>query len=295
MRERGTDNMSRRVAIQGERGSFSHAAVLELLGTDWMPQPHPTFEAAFQALAKGAADRALIPFENSLAGSVHENYDRLSALPLHIIAETQLRIRQCLIGRPGSTLAALRRVASHPVALAQCRTFFAERPQLEAIATYDTAGSVMDLLRDGPATQAAIGPALAASLYGGQILLESIEDDPENYTRFLLLSREAATTGEASKTSIVFTLQNVPGALHRALGAFASRGADLAKIESRPLRGRPWEYSFYLDVLGDPAGTVGAAIEELRGLVHEVRILGSYPAAAGVVGNGAKGNGVRVR
>jgi prephenate dehydratase len=276
MGERGSD-VPRKVAIQGERGSFSHAAVLELLGVDWMPLPHPTFDSAFQAVSSGAASRALIPFENSLAGSVHENYDRLSASSLHIIGEVQLRIRQCLIARPGATLAGLRRVASHPVALAQCRKFFAERPTLEAVATYDTAGSVMDLLRDGPATQAAIGPALAASLYGGQILLESIEDDPENYTRFLLLSRDNGAMGPPTKTSIVFTLQNVPGALYKALGAFASRGADLAKIESRPLRGRPWEYSFYLDVLGDPDGAVAAAIEELRGIVHEVRILGSYP------------------
>ncbi len=279
MGEQGKVDLSRKVAIQGERGSFSHAAVLALLGVDWMPMPYATFDSAFQAVASGVATRGLIPFENSLAGSVHENYDRLSAGPLHIIGEVQLRIRQCLIGRPGATLAGLRRVASHPVALAQCRKFFAERPNLEAIATYDTAGSVMDLLRDGPATQAAIGPALAASLYGGQILLESIEDDPENYTRFLLLSREAGALEAADKTSIVFTLGNVPGALHKALGAFASRGADLAKIESRPLRGRPWEYSFYLDVLGDPRGAVAAAIEELRGLVHDVRILGSYPAA----------------
>jgi prephenate dehydratase len=273
------DNTTRTVAIQGERGSFSHAAVLELLGTDWMPQPHATFESAFQAVAGGAAARALIPVENSLAGSIHENYDRLRALPLHIIGEAQLRIRQCLIARPGSTLGVIRRVASHPVALAQCRKFFAERPNVEAIATYDTAGSVMDLLRDGPATQAAIGPALAASLYGGQILLESIEDDPENYTRFLLLAREPAVTGAASKTSLVFTMKNIPGALHKALGAFASRGADLAKIESRPLRGQPWEYAFYLDVLGDPRAAVADAIEELRGMCHELRILGSYPAA----------------
>ncbi len=282
MRERAKDDdVSRTVAIQGERGSFSHAAARELLGEDWIPQPHATFEAAFQAVAGGKAARGLIPVENSLAGSIHENYDRLRALPLHIVGETQLRIRQCLIARPGSTLAAIRRVASHPVALAQCRNFFAERPHLEAIATYDTAGSVMDLLRDGPATQAAIGPALAAALYGGQILLEGIEDDPENYTRFLLLSVEPGEQDRASKTSIVFTLQNVPGALHRALGAFASRGADLAKIESRPLRGRPWEYAFYLDVLGDPRGAVAAALEELRGVAHELRVLGSYPAAAG--------------
>jgi prephenate dehydratase len=277
MRESARDDNGRTVAIQGERGSFSHAAVVELLGEDWTPQPHASFESAFQAVAGGAAARALIPFENSLAGSIHENYDRLSALPLHIIGEAQLRIRQCLIARPGTSIGTIRRVASHPVALAQCRKFFAERPQVEAIATYDTAGAVRALQHDGPATQAAIGPALAAALYGGQVLMESIEDDPENYTRFLLLAREPAAEG--SKTSLVFTVENVPGALYRALGAFASRGADLAKIESRPLRGRPWEYAFYLDVLGDPRGAVGSAIEELRGLARDLRILGSYPAA----------------
>ena len=277
MRESARDDKSRTVAIQGERGSFSHAAVVELLGEDWTPQPHASFESAFQAVAGGAATRALIPFENSLAGSIHENYDRLSALPLHIIGEAQLRIRQCLIARPGTGIGTIRRVASHPVALAQCRKFFAERPHVEAIATYDTAGAVRALQHDGPATQAAIGPALAAALYGGQVLMESIEDDPENYTRFLLLAREPAAEG--SKTSLVFTVENVPGALYRALGAFASRGADLAKIESRPLRGRPWEYAFYLDVLGDPRGAVGSAIEELRGLARDLRILGSYPAA----------------
>ena len=277
MRESARDDKGRTVAIQGERGSFSHAAVVELLGEDWTPQPHASFESAFQAVAGGAAARALIPFENSLAGSIHENYDRLSALPLHIIGEAQLRIRQCLIARPGTSIGTIRRVASHPVALAQCRKFFAERPHVEAIATYDTAGAVRALQHDGPATQAAIGPALAAALYGGQVLMESIEDDPENYTRFLLLAREPAAEG--SKTSLVFTVENVPGALYRALGAFASRGADLAKIESRPLRGRPWEYAFYLDVLGDPRGAVGSAIEELRGLARDLRILGSYPAA----------------
>ncbi|HUG53217.1 MAG TPA: prephenate dehydratase [Vicinamibacteria bacterium] len=284
MGERANSNLSRTVAIQGERGSFSHAAVLDLLGYDWMPQPHATFDSAFQAVVDGKAERALIPVENSLAGSIHENYDRLRALPLHIVGETQLRIRQCLIARPGTSLGIVRRVASHPVALAQCRQFFADRPQIEAVATYDTAGSVMALLRDGPATQAAIGPALAASLYGGQILLEGIEDDPENYTRFLLLARDSVTVADASKTSIVFTLENVPGALHRALGAFASRGADLAKIESRPLRGRPWEYAFYLDVLGDPNGVVAAAIEDLRAVARDLRVLGSYPAAVAALG-----------
>ncbi|MFI5183938.1 MAG: prephenate dehydratase [Vicinamibacteria bacterium] len=272
-----SDSARLTVAIQGERGAFSHEAAQEVAGQDAQILPCASFEALFEAAVSGKADRALVPIENSLAGSIHENYDRLWASPLHIVAETQLRIRHCLIARPGATLASLRRVASHPVALAQCRRFFAEHKDIEAVAAYDTAGSVKDLLRDGPATHGAIASRLSAGLYGGEILLDGIEDDPQNYTRFLLLSRDAGPLELATKTSIVFTLKNEPGALYRAMGAFALRGIDLAKIESRPLRGRPWEYAFYLDILGDPRGPTGKALSELEGLARELRVLGSYP------------------
>jgi prephenate dehydratase len=265
------------VAIQGEMGAFSHEAALQAVGPDIEILPEPTFDALFEAAVSGRADRALVPIENSLHGSIHENYDRLRALALHIVGETQLRIHLCLIARPGAALASIRRVASHPVALAQCRRFFAERPGVEPVTAYDTAGAVQDLLRDGPATQAAIGSRLAARLYGGQVLLEDIEDDPQNYTRFLVLAREPGPIDTATKTSVVFTLKDVPGILHRALGAFALRGLDLAKIESRPLRGRPWEYAFYLDFRGDPRGAGAEALQELRGMAGEFRILGSYP------------------
>jgi prephenate dehydratase len=271
-----------KVVIQGEKGSFSHQAALQAMGPGIEVLARPAFEDLFTSVMEGQADRALVPIENSLAGSIHENYDRLRARPLHIVAETQLRIRHCLIGRPGSSLASIRRVASHPVALAQCRDFFARHPNIEPLPAYDTAGSVMDLLRpDGPATQAAIASRLAAELYGGKILLEDLEDDPQNYTRFLILSREPLTAAPADKTSLVFTLRSEPGSLHRALGVFASRGLDLVKIESRPLRGRPWEYAFYLDVLGDPAGAVGEALRELQVLAGEFRVLGSYPNRLG--------------
>jgi prephenate dehydratase len=265
------------VAIQGERGAFSHQAALEILGADLALHPKPTFDLLFAAAVGGEVDRAVCPIENSLAGSIHENYDRLRAQPLHIVAETQLRIVHCLIARPGTRFEAIRRVASHPVALAQCRRFFADRPGVEAVVAYDTAGSVMELMKGGAPTDAAIASALAAKTYGGEILVEGIEDDPQNYTRFLILAREPGPIEAATKTSIVFTLQNVPGALHKAIGFFATRGADLSKIESRPLRGRPWEYEFHLDALGDPRGPAGQAIEELRALSHEFRILGSYP------------------
>jgi prephenate dehydratase len=269
-----------KVAIQGERGAFSHQAALLALGPEVEVVPQPTFDELFSSVVDSRADRALVPIENSLHGSIHENYDRLLHSPLHIVAETQLRIRQCLIARPGSSLAMIRRVASHPVALAQCRKFFAERPQVEAVTAYDTAGAVRDLMKSGLATQGAIASRLAAELYGGHVVVEGIEDDPENYTRFLVLAREPGPIESASKTSIVFVLDNKPGALYRALGVFASRGVDLCKLESRPLRGHPWEYSFYLDVLGDPRGIAGEAVEELRQGSRDFRILGSYPEGA---------------
>ena len=172
-----------------------------------------------------------MPIENSLHGSIHENYDRLKSRPLHIVGETQLRIRQCLIARPGSSVGMIRRVASHPVALAQCRRFFAERPQVEAVTAYDTAGAVQDLMKGGLATQGAIASRLAAELYGAQVLLEGIEDDPENYTRFLLLAREAGTIEAATKTSIVFVLDNKPGALYR-------RARRLRLAQRRPVQAR---------------------------------------------------------
>lgn len=272
---RGTD-----VAIQGERGSFSHQAAVAMLGEDVPLRPQPTFDALFEAVERGEAARGLLPIENSLAGSIHENYDRLGRAALHIVGETQLRVRHCLLGRPGASLGTIRRVASHPVALAQCRRFFAARPHLEPVPAYDTAGSVRDLLRaDGMATQAAIASRLAAGIYGAQVLMEGIEDDPANYTRFLLLSREPEEPSGPGKATLVFTMPNVPGALHRALGAFAVRGVDLARIESRPLHGRPWEYRFYLDALGDPGGDLGDAVRELAALASELRVLGVYRCA----------------
>jgi prephenate dehydratase len=266
------------VAIQGEAGSFSHAAALEALGPEVRLVPCPTFEELFRAVEAGQATRGVVPIENSLAGSVYEAYDALGAHALHVVGETQVRVRHCLVVRPGTRLGELRRVASHPVALAQCRRFFADHPAVAPVPAYDTAGSVRDLIAGRLEADAAIGSALAARLYGGEILLEGIEDHPENYTRFLVVAREPGPLAGTSKMSLVFLLPNVPGSLHRAMGVFATRGLDLTKIESRPLPGRPWEYAFYLDVLGDPRGGVAEALAELAGLARELRVLGTYPA-----------------
>jgi prephenate dehydratase len=162
------------------------------------------------------------------------------------------------------------------VALAQCRRFFAAHAGIIPVPAYDTAGSVRDLMAGRLEADAAIASSLAAQLYGAAVLLEHLEDHAENYTRFLVVAREPAPAARARKTSLVVTLPNVPGSLYRALGAFAARGLDLTKLESRPIPGRPWEYAFYLDVLGDPRGEVAAALAELRGFARELRVLGAY-------------------
>lgn len=276
------------VAIQGELGSFSHAAALAVHGSEVRLVPCVDFPELFRTVTEGEAEHGVVPIENSLAGSIHENYDLLLANPLCVVGETEVRVRHCLIVRPGTTLEQVSRVASHPVALAQCRKFFAAHPMITAVPAYDTAGSVRDLMDYRVAADAAIASDLAARLYGGSVLMEGLEDDPANFTRFLLVSRHPAPVppSATSKTSLVISLANVPGSLHRALGSFARRGLDLSKIESRPIPGRPWEYVFYLDVLGDPV-EVEAALAELTaegGGADSARLLGTY-AATGTIRN----------
>ena len=270
-----------RVAFQGERGAFSEEAAVKLLGGEVRLVPLPTFEAAFGAIAKGAADYILAPIENSLAGPVHRSFDLLVESPLTIVGEVIIRIEHNLIGPPGGTLEEVTIVESHPVALAQCEEFFSARPFLKRIATDDTAGSVREIVQAGDRTRAAIASKRAAEIYGGQILREHLEDDPENYTRFLLLA--PATEGspeKADKLSLVFRLAHLPGALYHALEPFARRNINLMKIESRPVRGLPWQYRFYLDLQAttrDPE--VAEALAELEKLAVDVRILGSYISA----------------
>jgi len=267
------------VAIQGEAGSFSHAAALETHGAVIRLVPCATFVDLFRAVEGGEATSGVVPIENTLAGSVHENYDLLSAHALHVVAETELRIRHCLIASPRTRLPDVRRVASHPVALAQCRRFFTTHPDLVAVPAYDTAGSVRDLMAGRADAEAAIASKLAAELYGAAVLEEGLEDHAENYTRFLVVEREPAARepADSHKTSLILSLGNTPGTLYRALGVFAARGLNLTKIESRPLPGRPWEYLFYLDVVDTGQG-IEAALEELRAFTFGIRVLGTYPA-----------------
>lgn len=279
---------SQRIAFQGELGAFSQVAALQMAGDDIEPSPFQTFEQAFQSVVNGKTQATAIPIENTLHGSVHENYDHLLKYGLEIHAETFVRIVHNLIAPPRVNFPEVRTVYSHPVALNQCRTFFEQNPDITRTPFYDTAGSVKMLMEQRLPASAAIASETAAKIYGAKILKRSIEDDRENYTRFFLLrkpvkSKRKAAESEAGKwkTSIAFTIRNVPGGLFRSLSAFSLRDINLTKIESRPLRGKPWEYMFYLDFHGhidDPV--VKNAIGHLSELADMLRILGCYPAAA---------------
>lgn len=269
------------VAFQGERGAFSEEAARKLLGDDVSVLPCRTFEDVFDAVASGRAANALVPIENSLAGSVLRNYELLSESALSVIGEVYLRISHNLIARPGVTLEEITHVYSHPVALAQCQRFIAAH-RLDAVAAYDTAGSVKQMMDSLGRNTAAIAGRWAAMLYGGQIVAAAIEDHARNYTRFLLLGADGVAPAAGSgplKTSLVFRTANRPGSLYESLAVFALREVNLTKIESRPIIGKPWEYSFYLDVTGgtnEPA--VAAAVRQLTEMCEYVRVLGSYPA-----------------
>lgn len=266
------------VAIQGEPGAFSHMAAEQLFGPGLTLVPARSFDELFEAVATGRAGMGMVPVENTLAGSVQGNLDRVLERSLHVVAETRVRVRLCLVAPPGVELATVRTAASHPVALDQCRSFFARHPSVEPVAVYDTAGSIRDLMAGGASYDAAIGSELAARIYGAEVLLEEIEDDPENHTRFLAVSTEPRPGAIPDpKTSLAFVVAHEPGSLHRALGVFARRGVDLTKLESRPIPGRPWEYRFFADVRGAAEGDLAGSLEELRGIAAELHVLGSYP------------------
>ncbi len=270
-----------RVAFQGERGAFSEEAAIRLLGDKIDLVPRPTFDALFSAVKEGVADYALAPIENTLAGSVVLSMDLLLDSRLQIIGEVILPIAHYLIACPGATFEGIRSVESHPVALAQCERFLRANPQIERRARLDTAGSVREVLRAGDLSRAAIAGRRAATLYGGQVLREHVEDHHENYTRFLLLAPTAHRDARADKLSLVVQLSHAPGALHQALGVFARRSINLLKIESRPIPGHPWQYRFYLDLQASlEDGDTAAALEELGHCTDSVRVLGCYPAHA---------------
>jgi len=268
------------VAIQGERGSFSERAARALFGDRARIVPCADFDSLFRSASSGRTRYALAPIENTIAGSIHRVHDLLLDTRLKVVGETIVRIHHHLIALPGVPLRRIRRVMSHPVALAQCEGFFLKHPHLLRVATYDTAGSVRMLREEGGLDAAAIASDLAARLYRARIVKRNIQDHPANFTRFFLLSRDGRPLGRPDKTSILFATRHVPGALFHCMGVFALRQINLLKIESRPLVGRPWEYVFHLDFAGSAdEERCRKALGHLDEVCHFVRVLGSYPGA----------------
>jgi prephenate dehydratase len=272
-----------RVAFQGEPGAFSEAAAVQLLGGEIRTVPRLTFDATFRAIAESAADGLLVPVENTLAGSVVRVYDLLLHSPLEICGETILPIEHHLIGLPGAKIENLRVVASHPMALAQCERFFESHPGLKRMPAEDTAGSVREMMERCDAAAGAIAGRRAASHYRARILRENIEDNPENFTRFVLLlppeEAQRFRAHDAKKMSIALRLAHRPGALLASLEPFARNGVNLLKIESRPIHGKPFEYQFYIDVEADRPESLSAALTEVRAATSQLRVLGLYAAA----------------
>ncbi len=267
-----------RIAYQGEAGAFSEAAA-RLIAPDAQLVACRSFEEVFESVEGGPAGYGIVPIENSIGGSIHRNYDLLLTHHLSIVAEVELPVVHQLLALPGTTMAGLRRVYSHPQALAQCERFLRTLTGVEIIATYDTAGSAKLVADERLTDAAAIASARAGEVFGLVAIASSIQDFSDNVTRFLVIGRRPISDTVPDKTSIVFSLPNEPGALFKALSAFALRGIDLTKLESRPIQGRPWEYLFYVDL--------AAARDELpcqRALAHlaefapTLRTLGSYAA-----------------
>ena len=285
--------MSVRIAIQGEMGSNSHMAAVastsgieDLLGTSGGREgiaivPCSVSAEVLARVLDGSVDGAVLPIENSLHGSVAEHYDLLLTRPVQMVAESMMRISHNVIAAPGVRLQDLRQVLSHPVALSQCRRWFAEHPSIEAVPFYDTAGGVKHVMATGSRDAAALAPVLAAEVYGAQVLEAGVEDNAENYTRFHLIVREGRVSpgSTANKMSLAFSVAHRPGTLVAALERLSGAGVNLTKIESRPVPGQPWEYVFYVDVRFRKGEEASVAIDGLRRHTSMVKELGRYVAA----------------
>ncbi len=268
-----------RIAFQGERGAYSEEAIIRAFGEAAEPMPRQSLREVFSSVEEGEAEYGLVPAENTLEGSITQTYDLLLESRLKVRGETILRIAHCLMANPGVSLKEVKRVYSHPQALGQCHLFI-ERKHLEEVPTYDTAGSARMIKEKGLRDAAAIASRRAAEIYGLTILSEGIEANPENYTRFLIIGHEDHPPTGRDKTTLAFKIEHRPGTLFGALKGFAENGVNLTKIESRPIPGRPWEYTFYIDLEGHrEERQVRLALTELERAATYIKILGSYPKA----------------
>ena len=270
-----------RIAFQCEPGAYSEAAAIRF--TDHADLlPCESFDDVFTAVATGKATHGILPVENSIGGSIHRNYDLLLEHDLPIVGEVVLDITHNLLALPGTTMEQVKKIYSHPQALAQCERFLRSLPGVSVEATYDTAGSAKLVKEKGLKDAAAIASERAAQVFGLEILKPEIQDFSDNITRFLVVSRTADSDLQADKTTVVFSLPNEPGSLFKALSVFALREIDLTKIESRPIRGRPWEYLFYVDLpVGRHDLRCARALVHLAEFARSMRTLGSYPSWKG--------------
>jgi prephenate dehydratase len=268
-----------RAAFQGERGAYSEAAAAAFFGETVQVIPCQDFDTVFEAVTTGQADHGVLPVENSLAGSIHRNYDLLLRFNLSIVGEVQIPIAHQLIGLPGIALTEIKKVYSHPQALAQCEHSISRiLPHAERIATYDTAGSVKIIKEQNITDGAGLASARSAGIYGMNILQPDMQDNPENYTRFVVVGREPVVPQGEAKTSIIFSVDSIPGALFKCLAVFALRDIDLTKIESRPLQGKRWQYFFYIDFIGSQQQEhCRNALNHLQEMTSYFKLLGSYP------------------
>ena len=279
-----------KAAIQGVHGAYSDLACKQLLGEKCSTIPYESFEAVFDAVVNDEVDIALVPIENSLAGSIHQNYDLLLSRDVNIVAETRLKVEHVLMCHPSTSLKNISEVRSHPQALAQCSKFFSEEKKIKAVVYFDTAGAAKSLVQESPKNIGAIASSYAAELYQLKILRKHLQNQPNNFTRFLAIEKKSLENKKKSlgnkktplrnkKTSIAFMPnKNEVGILFRMLGAFAFRDIDLLKIESRPNPSSPFEYWFYVDFAGSIGDAkVDRALDQLREVAVELKILGSYP------------------
>ena len=266
-----------KIAIQGELGAFSHEAARKFFPRAKV-LPCAVSSEVFAALKSRRADAALIPIENTLAGPVVVHYDLLLEHDFHVNAEFRLRIEHQLLAPPGARLSDVREVLSHPIALDQCRKFFAKHKKIRSASFYDTAGAARHVMEEGKPGQAAIASRAAADVYAAEILQSNLEDDSQNFTRFFLVERKPRPVNDANKASIAVGLPNQPGSLFKALSVFALREIDLTKIESRPVRGRPWEYAFFLDFMQTDKKAAENALRHLEEIAQFVKVLGRYRA-----------------